>query len=277
MLMNMTSCGKYRRIDRIFGKDGKAVMVAINHGLGYGPAKGIEDIGALLKRLMPLKPDSVTLHKGLAVRFGDCVAKETSIILKTTNQTHHFAPEEVDIATVDEAISMDADAIAIGLSLCGSLEREEIMRAARMVADAEKKGMPTVAHSYPCGSFIKDSERYDVKNVAYATRVALELGIDIIKTYWTGSEDTFSEIVKTGSPAKVVISGGPKCPTLLSCFEMTYEGMNAGAAGVTYGRNIWQHAYPEAVLGGLKAIIHGGSRPAQALELASDIAHQNLE
>ena len=273
----MTSCGKNRRMNRIFSKDGKALMVAINHGLGYGPVPGIEDMGMLLKQLMPFKPDSITLHKGLAVRFADLIPAEVSVVLKLTNQTRHFAPEETDISCVNEAVCLDADAVAVGLSLCGPLEREEISRTARIVSEAEKYGMPTVAHAYPCGSFLKDAERYEVKHVAYATRVALELGIDIIKTYWTGDEKSFSSIVKIGTPAKVVISGGPKCPTLLSCFEMTYAGMNAGAAGVTYGRNIWQHQHPDAVLAGLNAIIHSGLEPNQALELARDMTHQNLE
>lgn len=277
MIGNMTSCGKNRRLKRIFAQDGKALMVAVNHGLGYGPVPGIENMAALLKRLMPFKPNSITLHKGLAVRFAELIPGETSVILKLTNQTRHFAPEETDISTVNEAVCLDADAVAVGLSLCGPHEREEISRASGIVAEAEKCGMPTVAHAYPCGSFLKDTERYEVKHVAYATRVALELGIDIIKTYWTGDTDSFATIVKAGAPAKVVISGGPKCPTLLSCFKMTYEGMDAGAAGVTYGRNIWQHPWPDAVMAGLNAIIHGEETPARALEIARDITHQKLE
>lgn len=274
---NMTATGKTRRMNNIFGSDGKAVMVAINHGLGYGPSHGIEDMDTLLARLAPYKPDSLTLHKGMVARFVDRVPRETSVILKVTNQTHHFAPEETAVASVREALYLDADAIAIGLSLCGPLEREEIARAAQMVAKAEKFGMPTVAHSYPCGSFLKNEACYSVENVAYATRVALEIGIDIIKTYWTGSERSFAEIVKVGSPAKVVISGGPRCATLRDCFQMTFEGMNAGASGVTYGRNIWQHAHPDAVLAGLTAIIHQEADLDRALEVASEIAHVRLE
>ena len=134
---------------------------------------------------------------------------ETSLLLKVTNASLYFSPEEMDIATVHEAALLGADAIAIGLSLCGPGEPDEIQRAARMVQAAEAIGMPTVAHSYPCGSYLKDTERYDIKNVSYAVRVAQELGIDIIKTYWTGSADTFAKAVELGAPAKVVISGGP--------------------------------------------------------------------
>lgn len=69
--------------------------------------------------------------------------------------------------------------------------------------------MPVVTHSYPNGDLIAREERYSVKQVGYATRMALELGVDIIKTFWTGDGKSFEEIVKIGAPAKVVISGGP--------------------------------------------------------------------
>ena len=151
------------------------------------------------------------------------------------------------------------------------------MNAAAMVEAAEKVGIPTVAHSYPNCNLIPNEERYTLKHVGYATRVALELGIDIIKTFWTGSEKTFAEVVKLGSPAKVVISGGPRCDTLRECFEMTYQGMQAGASGITYGRNIWQHEYPDAVLRGLVAIIHKNASVDEAMQIAEDCAGTHLE
>ena len=126
-------------------------------------------------------------------------------------------------------------------------------------------------------AYLKDTERYDIKNVSYAVRVAQELGIDIIKTYWTGSADTFAKAVELGAPAKVVISGGPRCATLRACFEMTKSGMDAGAAGITYGRNIWQHPYPDAVVAGLQEIVHNGATVDQAMEAAETLSGCHLE
>ena len=111
----------------------------------------------------------------------------------------------------------------------------------------------------------------------YAVRVAQELGIDIIKTSWTGSADTFAKAVELGAPAKVVISGGPRCATLRACFEMTKSGMDAGAAGITYGRNIWQHPYPDAVVAGLQEIVHNGATVDQAMEAAETLSGCHLE
>lgn len=264
-------------MNRIFKEDGRAVMVAINHGLGMGPISGIEEMGKTLSKIIPEKPDSLTIHKGISVRFCDEFAGKTALIMKCSNITRYFAPFEIDIASVDEAISLGADAIAVGLSLCDEREKESVVYAGKIVEAAERVGLPTVAHSYPNGNLISNEERYSVKNVGYATRVALELGIDIIKTFWTGSEATFRQIVALGSPAKVVISGGPRCDTLRECFDMTYQGMQAGASGITYGRNIWQHEFPAAVIRGLIAIVHHGASVDEAMKIAEDCAGRHLE
>lgn len=276
MQSSVSSVGKSIRMNRIFKEDGRAVMVAINHGLGMGPIQGIEHMDKILDRLIPEGPDSLTIHKGIAVRYQDHFAGKTALVLKASNVTRHFGPYEIPVAEVEEAAALGADAIAVGLSLCDELEKDSIMNTAAVVREAERLGMPTVAHSYPNGGLIDSAERYSIKNVGYATRVALELGIDIIKTFWTGDADSFSEIVKLGYPAKVVISGGPKCNTLKDCFDMTYQGMQAGAHGITYGRNIWQHEYPDAVLRGLAAIVHKGATVDEAMKIAEDCAGVHL-
>lgn len=276
MQPSFTSAGKTIRMNRIFKEDGRAVMIAINHGLGMGPIKGIEKIDEILEKILPENPDSLTLHKGYALRTLDLFAGKVPLVLKATNITRFFGPDESAVATVGEAVALGADAIAIGVSLCDPLEREAVMHAAKVIEAAEKVGMPTVAHSYPVGNLIPDGERYAEKNVAYATRVSLELGIDIIKTFWTGSGKSFENIVSLGSPAKVVISGGPRCDTLRECFDMTYQGMQAGAAGITYGRNVWQHEYPGAVMRGLAAIVHNGAGVDEAMKIAEDCAGARL-
>lgn len=277
MTPTFSGVGKTTRMNRIFKNDGKAVMVAINHGLGLGPVQGIGHMEQTLGRIMKEAPDSLTIHKGIALQYIDTFAGKTALILKCTNLTRYRSPEETAVATVEEALTLGADAIAIGLTLCGNEEAQEIERAAAYVKTAQKYGLPTVTHSYPSGKLISDEERCTVENVGYAVRVSLELGVDIIKTFWTGSQESFAKIVQIGSPAKVVISGGPKCETLLQCFEMTKQGIDAGAAGITYGRNIWQHPYPDAVVKGLNAIVHQNASAGEALEIAGEAAGCRLK
>lgn len=276
MTPTLACVGKTVRMERIF-KNGAAVMVAINHGIAMGACEGIAYPGDFLSKIRGEAVDSITMHKGLAVRNMDLFAGKASLILKSTNSTEMFHPDETPVASVKEAVALGADAIAVGLSLYDKLERQAIEYTGKMVEAAERAGMPTVAHSYPCGDLIPDAERFTVKRVSYAVRVAYELGIDIIKSYWTGSASTFEKIVNIGHPAKVVISGGPKCHTLRECYEMTYQGIQAGADGITYGRNIWQHEYPAAVIRGLALIVHDGAGVDQAMEAAMEAAGTHLE
>ncbi len=272
-----SSVGKTIRMNRIFREDGRALMVAINHGLALGATKGIERMPLLLPEIMKGNPDAFTIHKGTAMRNMDVFAGRAALVMKSTNATRFFHPEETPISTVEEALRLGADAIAIGLTLADPLEKQAITHAAAVVAEAERYGLPTVTHSYPCGNLLSDAERFSLENVAYATRVSLEMGIDIIKTYWTGSQDTFAKVVEYGAPAKVIISGGPRCDTLEECFAMTWQGTQAGAAGIAYGRNIWQHPYPAAVTKGLWAILHANATVKEAMQIAEDAAGTKLQ
>lgn len=276
MQPSMSSVGKTIRMNRIFKEDGRAVMVAINHGMHMGASRGIGDMHQLLSELMQENPDSFTIHKGIAMRHGDLFAGKAALVLKSTNATRFFRPEETPLMSVEEAVALGADAVAIGLTLADPKEQSAMRHVGEMVAAAEKYGLPTVTHSYPCGNLLTDAERFSVENVAYAVRVSQELGVDIIKTFWTGSQKTFEKIVKYGAPNKIVISGGPRCDTLRECFEMTKQGVDAGAAGITYGRNIWEHEYPGAVLRGLVSIVHGGATVNEAMEAAEDAAGVHL-
>ena len=84
MQPSMTGVGKTIRMNRIF-KDGKAVMVAVNHGISLGPIDGINHLEQLFSKVLARKPDSLTIHKGIAMRFCDMLPAETSLLLKVTN------------------------------------------------------------------------------------------------------------------------------------------------------------------------------------------------
>ena len=273
---SITSTGKLIRMSHIFKADGKAAMVAANQGITWGPANGLESVEKVIDTLIPENPDSFTMHRGMALCTADRFAGKTGLIIKCTNKTKFFGPSEVQVASVEDAVALGADAISIGLTLADEKELETIRMTSELISAANRYGMPTVAHAYPSGNLIDSEKKHSLEYVGYATRVAKELGIDIIKTYWTGSGDSFAKVVEIGSPCKVVISGGPRCNTLRDCYDMTWQGIQAGCHGITYGRNIWQHPFPAAVLRGLVAIIHADASIDEAMEIASDCAGTKL-
>ena len=122
--------------------------------------------------------------------------------------------------------------------------------------------MPLLAMMYPRGAKIKNE--YDVDVVKHAARIGAELGADIVKTNYTGSEETFREVVK-GCTVPVVMAGGPKTKTDEEFCNMVYGAIRAGAAGVAAGRNVFQHENPTRMVRVLCGIVHEGLDPKAAL------------
>jgi DhnA family fructose-bisphosphate aldolase class Ia len=110
--------------------------------------------------------------------------------------------------------------------------------------------------------------------VKHAARIGAELGADVVKTYYTGDPDSFTEVTES-CPVPVVMSGGPKTETAVEFLSTLKGAMDGGAAGVAVGRNVWQHEDPAAMLAAVKDIVHGGVEPeVAAQELSRDFSSQ---
>ena len=134
----------------------------------------------------------------------------------------------------------------------------------RMAKEAGSVGLPLVAHIYPKGSMVKDP--HDAKAVAYAVRCGAELGVDIIKTLWTGSAESFRGVVEA-CPSMVALAGGEMGETLEDYLRMTRDALDVGLGGVTYGRFVWQHPHMTSVIKALRALIHENASVQQALQV----------
>jgi fructose-bisphosphate aldolase/2-amino-3,7-dideoxy-D-threo-hept-6-ulosonate synthase len=124
-------------------------------------------------------------------------------------------------------------------------------------------GMPLLAMMYARGPKIKDETA--VEAVKLAARVGAELGADIVKTTYTGDPDSFREVVE-GCPVPVVIAGGSKLNDL-ETLNMIEGAMKAGAAGLSVGRNVFQHEHPDRLVRAACAIVHESKTTEEAMEL----------
>lgn len=122
--------------------------------------------------------------------------------------------------------------------------------------------MPLVTMMYTRGAKIKDE--YDPKNVKHAARVGAELGADIVKVVYTGSVESFAGVVE-GCPVPVVIAGGPKMGSDEEIFKMVAGALEAGAAGLSIGRNAFQHDNPTKMIQALSKMVHDGASVDEAL------------
>jgi DhnA family fructose-bisphosphate aldolase class Ia len=130
---------------------------------------------------------------------------------------------------------------------------EDLGRVAKV---ASEWGMPLLAMMYTRGSKVKSE--YDVKLVKHAARVGAELGADIVKVVYTGSAESFREVVE-GCFVPVVIAGGEKMGNDEDLIEMVKGAMAAGAAGVSIGRNVFQHKDPERMVQKICRIVHNST------------------
>jgi class I fructose-bisphosphate aldolase len=135
----------------------------------------------------------------------------------------------------------------------------------RVVEEAHTWGLAVVCHAYPSGEMWGD-KKGSTESVLYASRAAAELGTDIVKTWYTGSTAEFAKVVE-GTPAIVVAAGGAAANSPLDVLKQAASVVEAGAHGMTAGRNIWQAPDPGKMVAALKAIIHGGDSPEVAAKL----------
>jgi len=160
------------------------------------------------------------------------------------------------VCSVEEAIKLGADAISIHVNLGNGYEKEMLKDFGRISYEARMWGMPLLAMIYPRGENI--TSEFDVEVIRHAARVGDEMGADIVKVSYTGSSETFRQVV-SGCSIPVVIAGGPKMSNDLEVLEMVKGAMDAGGAGASIGRNVFQHNDPTAMVQAISAIVHEGA------------------
>ena len=158
---------------------------------------------------------------------------------------------------------MGADAVSIHVNIGAENEGEMLEAFGEVAEGADYWGMPLLAMVYPRGPKV-DNEK-DVENVKIAARVGAELGADIVKVPYTGSPETFKDVVE-GCPIPVVIAGGSKLSDE-ETLKMVEGAMQAGAAGLSMGRNAFQHDNPVLLVSAACSIVQEGRSAEEAMKI----------
>ncbi len=254
--------GKRRRMKKLVNeKSGRAVIVPMDHGVTVGPIKGIEVIE---KTLNLIHADAVILHKGIAKKVADQTKIGLIMHMSASTVLGKDPNDKVIVAEVDEAIKIGADAISIHVNVGSDTESRQLEILGKTAREADEWSIPLIAMMYPRGEKIK--HEHDVNVVKHAARIGAELGADIIKTNYTGSIESFAEVVD-GCPVPVVIAGGPKVNSDRDLLNMIHEAIEAGAGGVAIGRNVFQHKNPERIAKAIRRIVHENWPVEAAMEM----------
>jgi class I fructose-bisphosphate aldolase len=123
----------------------------------------------------------------------------------------------------------------------------------RIQEEAHELKMAAIAWIYPRGEAVENDTAPEI--VAYAARTGLELGADAVKIKYTGDVDSFKWAVKSAGKTKVFMSGGPKAPSELDFLKQVRGALDAGAAGLAVGRNVWQSSDPLRMARALRKLV----------------------
>ncbi len=256
--------GKIIRMERIMDrKSGKTVIVPMDHGITMGPIKGLENMIDAVSKMANGGANAIVLHKGIVKAGHRGGGKDVGLIMHLSGSTS-MSPEpnnKVPVCTVEEGMKLGADAISVQVNLGSEGDTQMLAYLGEVSRICQDWGMPLLAMMYPRGK--KIASEFDVKFVKHAARVGAELGADIVKVNYTGSAETFRKVVE-GCPVPVVIAGGEKVETDEQLFEMVSGAMKAGAAGVSIGRNAFQHVSPEQIVTAIGKLVHENASPEEA-------------
>jgi len=262
----LSEIGKRIRLERIIDRRTKrTLIVPMDHGLSMGPIAGLEDMEEMIDKVARGGANAVVLHKGIVRAGHRGYGKDIGLIVHLSGSTS-LGPDpncKVSVATVEEAVKLGADGVSVHINVGAPNELEQLKHLGEVAEACDRWGMPLFAMMYPRGPKIK--KEHDSTVVAHAARVGAELGADIVKTVYTGDIDSFRKVVR-GCPVPIVIAGGPKMETDKDVLRLASEAVEAGAIGVSIGRNVFQHRNPVAMIKALAKIIHEKSTVEEAMQ-----------
>jgi predicted phospho-2-dehydro-3-deoxyheptonate aldolase len=259
--------GKKRRLKRIFRNNNKTVVVPMDHGVTLGPIEGIVNMQTIIDKLLLGGVDAVVLNRGIA----KCVETGNAGLIVHLSGITALCPDpnnKIQICSVADAVRLGADAVSVHVNVGAKHEAQMIHILGEVACECDDYGMPLLAMMYPRGPNIKDSHSPDL--VAHVARLGAELGADIVKTNYTGDVESFKRVI-SGCPVPVIIAGGPKVETSRDVLQMVKDSISAGGAGLSIGRNVFQHIDPQKMIKSLSAIVHKEASVDEALKILGEL------
>jgi fructose-bisphosphate aldolase / 2-amino-3,7-dideoxy-D-threo-hept-6-ulosonate synthase len=251
-----TDIGRSLRMKRMFKGDGKVVVVALDHGAFMGPAPGWVDPAPTVEAVVKGGADAIMTTIGIVEKCGHLAAGKSGIILSTPMST------SMD-ATVDAAMNLGVDALKIFATVGGPEEQATMASLWSTSLACKKRGLPLLAEMFPVKSE-KVPNPMDKDVIAKYSRIGAEMGADFIKTFYTGDSQSFRYVAES-CPVPVIILGGAKMETDRDLLKVVKDSLEAGAGGVAFGRNIWQHKNPEGITRAIEGVVHQGWTVEEAL------------
>ncbi len=236
----------------------RALYLAYDQGLEHGPSD-FNDINVDPRRIIKIAADgkfnAVVFQKGIIEKYHQEIrASKVPLIIKLNGKTNLSQGEPISrqLCSVKEAVALKGVAVGYTIYVGSEHETEMMTEFERIEHEAHEAGLPVIAWVYPRGKGIRNRTSREL--LAYATRVGLELGADIVKVNWNGNQNDLRWAVKAAGKTKVVVAGGIKSDEK-TFLKNVHTIMETGACGLAVGRNIWQHKQPLELTRKIRKII----------------------
>lgn len=264
----MSDCGKRIRLCRVLGgAQHRALVVAFDHALVLGPIPGTEDPLDRIRRFAEARVDAVLLNLGLIRRFADSALETplpaliaridwTTVWSAVANNGSGELRSSL-LARPEDALRHGADAVLTYMVVGtgdADFESKEVARTADVARECERIGIPLIVESLARGRNVQNPG--DPKWLNLHTRMATELGADAVKTDYTGDPASMRSVVE-GCPIPILVLGGTRQGSDEEALQTIRDAVLAGAAGVFFGRNVFQAADMESFLQRARVALDG--------------------
>ena len=242
---------------------GRTVIVPMDHGVTLGPIPGLANMTNAVQMVVDGGANAILMHKGMVGSGHRGSGGDIGLIVHLSAGTV-LSPDtnnKVIVTSVEEALRLGADAVSVQVNLGAETDAEMLRDLGEISGKCRQWMLPLLAMMYTRGQ--KIVSEYDVRNVKHAARVGAEMGADIVKVNYTGSVESFREVVD-GCPVPVLIAGGEKTETDEEVLEMVAGALAGGASGVSIGRNAFQHRRPDRMVAAIARMVHQGISAPEA-------------
>jgi DhnA family fructose-bisphosphate aldolase class Ia len=256
----MPVTGEAIRLSRLFSEGKNAVVVAVDHGLYFGPLQGMFNLPEVIHKASGA--DAILMAPGMPAHCQSVFSKRgaPACIVRLNWGSNYAAmwnykhSHSVPMISVADAVAQGADLVISSLSLKNPDEMEDAHNVevfSQCVAQARALGIPLVGEVYPTGG--DDQQPEDLQDEIFVgCRIIAELGADLVKTFYTGKR--FNEII-AATPVPVLALGAKKLPKESDVLNLAAVSVEAGARGIVYGRNVIQSEHPDRLLEALKEVV----------------------
>ncbi len=252
-----------------FDRNKKQLVVAMDHARAMGAVEGLEDPGAVIDIAVEAGADAIMTSYGVVKRYKERLIGRIPTLLRVDGGPSFYREDWLKntkwslLHTVEDAEALGVDGVCTMVFMGSEVEMETLEITSEIAGELAGTSMTLMVEALPCPCE-RIADPLDAQAMADACRLAFEHGADVLKTYATGSAESFRQVT-ANCPNPVLIAGGAKMDSDRAVMQVVRDTLDAGAKGVVFGRNIWQNPAPAKMIKALRHLIHEDGTVDEAL------------